>query len=274
MSSLRLNLKGRVPLLGLNVMYPSAGALERIGPDWDWIWLDGQHGQLGYADLLQLVRVCDLIDRPALVRVPGHETGPISLALDMDVAGVIVPCVDTPEQALSLARAAKFPPIGNRSYGGRRPIDRRGRAYAECDNDDTLLVVQIETASGINNADAIAAIPGVDALFLGPDDLALRQGLRMQRPRPPEALLAEMQILVNVCRKHNKIAVMVGVGDEMLKLCLDMGFHLIVAGGDVPFLAAGSKEASTRARATIKRLAEPTLLNGDGRTQYIAGAVN
>ena len=99
------------PLLGLNIMYPSPGVVERIGANWDWIWLDGQHGEIGYAEMLALVRACDLINRPALVRVPGHEAGPIGRALDLGAAGVIVPCVDTPEQAQSLVEAAKFPPL-------------------------------------------------------------------------------------------------------------------------------------------------------------------
>jgi len=56
------------PLLGLSVMYPSPGAVERVGPDWDWMWIDGQHGQMGYDQTFSLVRACDLIQRPAVVR--------------------------------------------------------------------------------------------------------------------------------------------------------------------------------------------------------------
>src|SRR3954468_19114352 len=99
MTSLRKMLDERRPLLGLSVMYPSAGALERIGSDWDWIWIDGQHGEMGHEQTLALVRACDLIQRPAVVRVPGHEAGPIGKALDTGAAAVIVPVVDTPEQA-------------------------------------------------------------------------------------------------------------------------------------------------------------------------------
>ena len=99
MTSLRKMLDGGKPLLGLSVMYPSAGAVERIGAEWDWIWVDGQHGEMGYETTLAYVRACDLIQRPAVVRVPGHEFGSIGKALDMGAAAVITPCVDTPEQA-------------------------------------------------------------------------------------------------------------------------------------------------------------------------------
>lgn len=249
MMSFRKRLASGVPQVGLCVMYPSAGVVERIGPDWDWVWLDGQHGQIGYADMLALVRACDLVQRPAFVRVPGHEAGPIGLALDMAATGVIVPCVDTPEQAQALVHAAKLPPLGNRSYGGRRPIDRHGRVYSDTANDDTLLVVQIETPLAIENADRIAAIPGVDALFLGPDDISLRRGHAMTEPRSKTMLGKDMQAVIEACRRHGKFGVMVGFGTEMFTLCLDMGYHLIVAGGDVPFLANSSKQAAAEARA-------------------------
>jgi 4-hydroxy-2-oxoheptanedioate aldolase len=232
-------------------MYPPAGVIERIGPDWDWIWIDGQHGELGYSDLLGLVRACDLIKRPAIVRVPGHEFGPIGLALDMGSAGVIVPCVDTPAQAQAVVDAAKFPPLGKRSYGGRRPIDLLGRTYSDTANKDVLLVCQIESPQAIENADAIASIDGVDALFLGPDDIMLRRGYSMTETRSKATLGQDMQVVIDACRKHSKLAVMVGVGEEMLSLCVRMGFNMIVSGGDVMFLAGGSKKAAADARAVL-----------------------
>ena len=253
MASFRSLLQAGRRQLGLCVMYPAPGAVERIGPDWDWIWLDGQHGQLGYRELLDLVRACDLIGRPAFVRVPGHEGGPIGLALDMGAAGVIVPCVDTPQQAQAAVEAAKFPPLGKRSYGGRRPIDFRGRAYSERANQETMLVVQVETPQALAAAEQIAQVPGVDALFLGPDDLMLRRGFPMDTPRSRHTLGPDMEAVVRACRQHGKVSVMVGMGAEMLGLCLELGFQMIVAGGDVPFLANASKQAAQEARALLEQ---------------------
>ena len=252
MGTFRDTLKTGAPQAGLVVMYPSPGVVERIGPDWDWVWIDGQHGELGYAELIALVRACDFVQRPAFVRVPGHEAGPIGQALDMGATGVIVPCVDTPEQAKSLVAAAKLPPLGGRSYGGRRPIDLHGRTYSDSANTDTLLVLQIETLLGIENVEAIAAVPGVDALFLGPDDILLRRGHRMDIPRTRDMLWSDMTAVTNACRKHGKVGVMVGMGPAMFTLSLEAGFQMIVAGGDVPFLATGSKQASAEARTILK----------------------
>jgi 4-hydroxy-2-oxoheptanedioate aldolase len=256
------------PQLGLAVMYPSPGVVERIGPDWDWIWLDGQHGQLGYSELLNLVRACNLIDRPALVRVAGHEAGSISLALDMGAAGVIVPCVDTPAQAATVVKAAKFPPLGNRSYGGRRPIDLAGRGYSDSANEDTLLVVQIESPGAVENADEIAAIAGVDALFLGPDDLMLRRSYAVNAPRDKEALGADMEAVVAACRRHNKYSVMVGMDTQMFKLCVEIGFDLIVGGGDVPFLVGGSRRASEQLRSLLDGVEEANGQEPSSANQY------
>lgn len=258
MLNFRESLQPGIPRIGLGIMYPAPGVVERIGPDWDWIWLDGQHGQMGYAEMLQLVRACDLIRRPAFVRLPGHEAGPIGQALDMGATGVIIPCVETAAQARELVHAAKFPPLGERSYGGRRPIDFCGRAYSATANEVTFLVVQIETPRGIEHIEEIASVSGVDALFLGLDDLMLRRGVPMDVPRSEDMIRSDMVIVADCCRRHGKISFSVGVGPDMLRLCLKMGFLMIVAGGDVPFLANSSRQAAAAARTTIQDFINPS----------------
>jgi 4-hydroxy-2-oxoheptanedioate aldolase len=252
MKSFRSALESGQPQLGLGVMYPAPGVIERIGAEWDWIWVDGQHGELGYPDLLAMVRACDLVERPALVRVPSHEFGAIGLMLDMGATGVIVPVVDTPEEAKAVVKAAKFPPLGGRSYGGRRPIDRQGRLYSDSANTETLLIVQIESPEAVANADRIAAVPGVDALFLGPDDITLRRGGKMDAPISKEMLEKDMAAVSTACKKHNKFAVCIGVGADMLTLALKYGFNLVVSGSDVMFLAKSSKQVSAEARELVK----------------------
>jgi 4-hydroxy-2-oxoheptanedioate aldolase len=238
----------KFPLFGLCVCYPSPGIIERIGPDWDWIWIDGQHGEIGPSEILALVRACDLIRRPALVRVPGHDYGAIGCALDTGAAGVIVPCVDTEEQARALVFAAKFPPLGGRSYGSRRSIDLYGRLYAEKANAESLLVVQIETPLAIANVEAIAAVPGVDALFLGPDDIMLRRGFAMNTPRTAATLGDDFRAVAAACKRQGKKAVAIGATAEMATLAVKLGFHLVVGGTDVGFLATGSTTAAAELR--------------------------
>jgi 4-hydroxy-2-oxoheptanedioate aldolase len=234
-------------------MYPSPGVVERIGADWDWIWVDGQHGELGYNDTLSLVRACDLIRRPAIVRVPSHEYGGIGRVLDMGASGVIVPLVDTGDQARRLVMAAKFPPLGERSYGARRACDLQGRLYAQNANAEVLLIAQIETPEGLRNVDDIAAVDGIDAIFLGPDDLMLRLGFKMDETRPIAAVEKDLIAVARACEAHGKLAVSVAFTAETLALCLAHGYHLIAAGSDVGFLAGSSKQVSARARESIER---------------------
>jgi 4-hydroxy-2-oxoheptanedioate aldolase len=160
--------------------------------------------------------------------------------------------VDTPEQARAVVDAAKFPPIGKRSYGSRRLIDRHGRNYSDAANEQTMLIAQIESPQAIENVDVIASVAGVDALFLGPDDLLLRRGVSMTVPRNPQLLARDMETVISACRTHGKVGVMIGVGEEMLKLCMSMGFSLIVSGSDVGFLTGASTKAAADARQVIE----------------------
>jgi len=245
-------------------MYPAPGVIERIGPDWDWIWLDGQHGQLGgYTEILNLVRACNLINRPAFVRVPGHDAGVIGLSLDMNVVGVIVPQVDTVEQAQAVVRAAKFPPLGNRSYGARRNIDFNGRLYSDTANEETMLICQIESPEALENVDALAAVPGVDGLFLGADDLFLRRGVGMNDARDKNLIQQDFKKVLEACQKNGKQAFGVGVGKDMAALSAKMGFKWLVSGGDVPFLVMSSKIASSDARSAIESLQVDVSADGE-----------
>jgi 4-hydroxy-2-oxoheptanedioate aldolase len=268
-SEFRKALNTGTPQLGMNLMYPSPGVVERIGGDWDWIWIDGQHGQHSYDSMLASVRACQLVGRASFPRVPSHEAGAIGLVLDMGATGVIVPVVSTVEEAKAVVRAAKFPPLGQRSYGGRRPIDLWGRGYSDTANEDTILIVQIESPEAVENAERIAAIPGIDGLFLGPDDVLLRRGHSPLVPRTKEILGNDLEAVVKACRNNGKIPVCVGMGPEQLRLCVDTGCQMIVAGGDVPFLANTSKSTSQEARQLLKGKIDSQTPKGGATSSFI-----
>ncbi len=242
-SSLKQAIENR-PQLGMFNFYPAPGIIERIGPDWDWILIDGQHGELGYEDILAAVRACDLTGRYSVVRVPGHEAGVIGKILDTAADAVMVPMVDNAEQAALLVQAARFPPLGRRSFGGRRPIDRYGRGYAQDDLRQPLLICQIETRAGLENVDAIAAVPGVDALLFGPDDAALADGLTMDEPRPAGYFDEALKRVADAAKKHGIIAGGPFVNPADLQKALAWGYRLIVGTADVTLLAAGSRAQS------------------------------
>lgn len=237
------------PQLGLGIMYPSPGIIERIGPDWDWIWIDGQHGELEYNDILTAVRACNLIKRPAVVRVPSHEQGRIGKAMDTAAEGLMVPVVESAEQAERIVKAAKFFPQGGRSYGGRRPIDLFGRGYAH--NNQPLVICQIETDEGIKNVDAIAAVDGVDVLFFCVDDLAIQRGLKTSEPRSNKYFNEELKAVVNAAKANGKICGGVFPTPEVLLYAVKLGCRLNVVTADAMLLAKGSREKAKSARLCI-----------------------
>jgi len=251
MSGLRARLDAGKVQIGLCSMFPMAGIIERIGKDWDFVWIDAQHGLYDYRDQVDAVRACEIAGTGSLVRVPWLEAGTIGKALDTACDGVIVPCVDSVEEARAAVDAAKFPPLGRRSYGARRQIDRQGRTYAETANHDQLLVVQIESPKSVEAAERIAAVPGVDALMIGPDDLLLRRGIDLNAPRSPDTLRSDLELIAQAAHAHGKLLIGLGSDEPMIQLLRELGYHMIISGGDVPFLANGSSAAASRARKAI-----------------------
>lgn len=237
-------------LLGFFMMYPNPGLIERIGHEWDWFWLDCQHGQIDYKDLLSLIRACDLVGKPAVVRVPSHDPGFIGRALDAGVAGIMVPQVESVAEARALVRAAKFPPVGNRSFGGRRVIDLHGRGYADFAADRTILIAQMESPEAIEAADGIAEVEGIDSLMPGPDDIILRRGGALDQPTP-DFLADDIGRIAGACRAHGKIMTAIAMGSENIRAARANDVQLLIAGGDVPFLAQTSATVSRAAREVL-----------------------
>jgi 4-hydroxy-2-oxoheptanedioate aldolase len=237
-------LKDGQVVLGVSITYPAPGMLEIFGAGWDWTWIDGQHGQLDYRTILECVRVSDALGLAPVVRVPGHEYGIIGPVIDMRPAGIMVPMVDTPEHARRVVEAARFPPLGKRSYGGRRIRDLEGVDYFRTVNTEMLVLAQIETPEAVANAEAIAATPGVDALFFGADDLKIRLGLPgTQSVTDSDVLIRAMDQTSRAAKNAGKFAGCVALNVPTLSLAISQGYRIIAGGGDVPFFreAAGKK---------------------------------
>ncbi|MGW5745339.1 HpcH/HpaI aldolase family protein [Amycolatopsis sp. NPDC003861] len=172
----------REPLVGYWLLADSPVMTERLARGgYDYLCLDQQHGLMGYHGIRDGLMAIDagggLGPRPTigLVRTAENDPRCIGQALDAGAAGVIVPMIDNAGAARAAVRSAKYPPLGRRSYGPMRAELRRGPDLAVV-NDTTLVAVMIETASGLENVEEIAGVDGVDALYVGPYDLALAIG--------------------------------------------------------------------------------------------------
>jgi 4-hydroxy-2-oxoheptanedioate aldolase len=140
-----------------------------------------------------------------LVRVSVGASSEVQRALDIGAAGVVVPMVNSQAEARSMAAAAKYPPLGVRSFGSDMAV-HAGEDYAERANRETWLLVQIEHAHGVAEVEAILAIPGVDGCFVGPTDLALSMGLSRHDYAERSEHRAAMSRIVAACRATGKIA--------------------------------------------------------------------
>ncbi|MFC6884580.1 MULTISPECIES: HpcH/HpaI aldolase family protein [Actinomadura] len=150
----------------------------------DGFWLEGEHGAVTWDRVGDISRACELWGMAAMYRVRTLEPSLVARALTLGANGVVVPQVRTAEEAAALVAAAKFAPAGARGVSrGRRSYDRPG--FLDEENDQTVLVVQLEDPVGLANAEEIAAVPGLDVVFVAPNDLAQAMG-HQGRPDHPE----------------------------------------------------------------------------------------
>lgn len=153
------------------------GTVRRLGQaGFDWVCVDMQHGTYGRAELLEVARVWHGTPAALVVRVPSVEFTGIGLALDAGAAAVIVPQVDSPAQARAAVEAAGYPPLGRRSAGQLGPTWGAPATDVARTNTQVSCAVMIESATALGCVAEIAAVAGVDLLFIGPNDLSLTLG--------------------------------------------------------------------------------------------------
>ncbi len=226
--------EGKV-VLGACVMYPAPGIIEGMCEGWDWLWIDMQHGQYDYGTVLHAVRTASSVGIAPIVRPATHDYGLLGKCADTAPTGLMVPMVNTPEEAQQIVNALRFPPLGMRSYGGRRPIDLCGRGYYQ--ESELLVMLQIETEQAARNAECIIGTDGVDALFFGADDIRVRLGLPINIPVvESKELQRPMAKMADAARKAGKFCGCVAADPATLRVALDMGYQIVVGGGDVGFL--------------------------------------
>ena len=237
--------------LGVGLALPAPGILEEIHSYWDWLFIDVQHGQLYFDALLHIIRTADLMRIPSLVRVRDHSIGSIGPVLDMDCTGIIVPMVNTAEQARQVVDRSKFPPQGSRSLSTHRIFDAPGqepRTAAE----DSLLSLQIEPGEAADNGEAIAQTPGVDGIFFGPDDLRMSLGLSLDTPFTDPVLAGLLTRTVEAAQAAGIMASCWGSTDPQVTAMLaELGYSLIAVTTDKALVAVASAALSQDLRNAL-----------------------
>jgi 2-keto-3-deoxy-L-rhamnonate aldolase RhmA len=209
----------------------------------DWMFIDCEHNSMGTDTAAQIASAALAVGITPVVRVPGKEHWLASRMLDNGAQGIVVPHVETELEAKRIADHCRFPPIGHRSLGGG--LQQLGFAATppgeatRIVNEETLVVVMLESPKGIENCEAIAAVPGIDALLIGTNDFCLELGIpgKFDDPRVKDAYAK----MIAACRKHGKFAGMGGMyTPELLERHIAMGVQLILSGSDFSLLMQGA----------------------------------
>ncbi len=212
---------------------------------------DMEHSGWSIETIRMLIATTPKSELVPIIRIPATEYHFVANVLDMGAMGVMIPMCESADQARLLVSSAKYPPDGRR--GAAFAIahdDYRGSSIPETvqsANDETLLIAQIETACGLENVDEIAAVPGIDALWIGLYDLTLSLGVAGQMNHPD--ILAATDRVFAACHAHNKSPAVLVTSIAEGEAQLARGFKLIAYGGDLWLYQAAL-------RAGIKRLRE------------------
>ena len=234
-------LRAGTPKLGIFLNSHSPTVAEQLSHSgYDWLLVDSQHGPMGYERLSAMVSGISNGGAKSLVRVGGYSDRPgIQQSLDMGADGVLVPYINTAEEARQAVSCARYPTAGTRSvYFPQRSMNKDGLlGYAGAANNNVIVALQVETADCIKNIDEIAAVSGVDILFLGQNDLCMSMGLYEKYEFPhmytsPE-LGAATEKLANAARKNNVILGLFLFGTSRVGEFLDKGFPFISVGNDL-----------------------------------------
>lgn len=229
------------PKMGLFLNSHSPTVAEQLAHSgYDWLLVDTQHGPMGFLELSGMLASIANGGAKSMVRVAGyHDRGGIQQALDMGADGVLVPYINNADEARQAVSCARYPTAGTRSvYFPQRSMNRAGLlGYAGAANDNVILALQVETKSCIDNIEEIAAVPGVDLLLLGQNDLCMSMGLYEKYKFPdmytsPE-LAAATDKLRAAAKKNNVILGLFLFGTTRVGEFLEKGFPFISIGNDL-----------------------------------------
>jgi 2-keto-3-deoxy-L-rhamnonate aldolase RhmA len=239
----RLDEGGLALGFGMHNLRGSAVGMIAAASGFDWLFIDMKRGAISVDDAARISIAALSQGVTPIVRVCKDALSEGTRCLDNGTMGVVAPHVDTPEEARAVVQDYRFPPIGMRSWGGPpfayglAAVDP-AKAQAEL-NAEILVVCMVETPESIANADAIAAVPGVDVLLIGTSDLTATMGIAGQFGHPD--VRRAYETVAAACAKHGKMTGMGGVYDEKVAPdCIRLGARFILSGSDHAFLMAGA----------------------------------
>lgn len=238
---LKAKLKEGGVLFGTAITIAHPDVAEVIGQvGYDWVVFDTEHAPLDVASIQVLLQAMKPLASVPMMRVAWNDMVMIKRALDIGSYGVIVPWVNSKEDAERAVQAVRYPPQGLRGYGPRR-AGLGDPDYAKTANDEIFLGIQIETKKAVDNVDKILSVEGIDAVFIGPYDLSMSLGVFTQWDNP--IFTKSVAKILASAQKHNVTPGMLAPAEWQKRV--QEGFKMIMMTPDLPML----QEAATRTLA-------------------------
>ena len=245
----RQRLQQGEPSIGTWLSLPCPESAELVSTlGFDWLVVDTEHNAIDIRTLAQMFSAISASGVAPMVRIPWNTAENIKRVLDAGAWGIVVPMVNTREEAELAVSAATYPPTGTRSVGGGRHAMSFGTSageYYKHANDEVMVVVQIEHIDGVNNADEILSVPGIDACFIGPNDLAASMGLGIGVPLEsdqPELVKAIMHVR-DTAKKHGVAPGVHTSGAEGMNARISEGFQFCALASEIKFMLGGLNDA-------------------------------
>lgn len=203
---------------------------------YDAVTVDLQHGMFGLDAAVALLQAVSAGPAVPLARCPSADPAVIGKLLDAGAYGIVCPAVDSAEQAAAFVRACRYPPTGARSFGPARGLLYGGPDYVDHADATVLTWAMIESVAALENLDEILGTPGLDAVYVGPNDLALSLGERPGAGPPSPAVLAALERVATRARAAGRWAGAFAADAALARQQVEMGYHLVTPGNDVGIL--------------------------------------
>ena len=219
---------------------PSSYSTEILAHQgWDSITVDTQHGVIGYSDMVAMLTAISTTRTVPLVRVGWNDPSQIMRAADAGAMGVICPTINTAEECERFVGALRYAPRGYRSLGPNR-ARFLSPDYAAHANRSVLAIAQIETASGLAHVEAIADVPGLDMLYIGPSDLGLSLGREGRMDQTDPVVVKAIDRILAVAKAKNLTVGIYCVSPDYSRAMFSKGFDLVTVASDTGLIALGT----------------------------------
>lgn len=242
-------------VIGATITAPSADiAASLAGAGYEFLWIEMEHSSLTLETARNMILATRGLKAVPFIRVPFNEPWLAKRALDVGALGVIFPFTDTRELAEQAVRSCKYPPLGIRGFGPALATSRwgiSGEAYVKFANENVMVIPIIETKQAVENIDAIASVPGIDVLFIGPNDLSFSLGVG---GRTKEPIVEEAVAQVLAAGRKYSIPVGYSTGDPAeINRRIEQGFRFFQTSSDLALMGSGARQLLSQVKRPSER---------------------